>query len=340
MSATYLVTGAGPVGATIATQLAERGERVRLATRSGSGPDHERIERVRLDVNHAADLERAMNDVTAVFHAIHGSRYQAAAWRAELPAAEQAVMDAAAKAGVVVVFPESLYSYGPVTEAMTEETPSVATAGKLGVRTELLRARSEHAADTVSMVASDFYGPSVRAAMAGERMVTRLLVGKSVQTIGSLDQPHSFTYVPDLAAAMIAAADRPQVWNRVLHAPTAPAPTQRELVRMFAEVAGVPAPRILTVPARVLRVLGVLGGTLREAAETSYMFEKSFVMTSAMSEELLGLRPTPLREGLAATVDSFRRDQAGTTTPAGQRSEAKNSRRSASSSSGASSAAK
>lgn len=306
MSATYLVTGAGPVGATIATQLAERGAQVRLATRSGSGPEHERIERIRLDVNNAAELERAVQGVRAVFHAIHGSRYQAAAWRAELPAAEQTVMDAAAKAGAVMVFPESLYSYGPVDGPMAEGTPSAATTGKLGVRTELLRARREHAADTVSMVASDFYGPRVRAAMAGERMVTRLLAGQSVQVIGRLDQPHSFTYVPDLAAAMIAAADRPQVWNRVLHAPTAPALTQRELVRAFAEVAGVPMPRILAVPARALRLLGVVSGVVREAAETSYMFERSFVMTSAVTEELLDLQPTPLPEGLATTVDYWR----------------------------------
>ncbi|WP_147917690.1 NAD-dependent epimerase/dehydratase family protein [Ruania zhangjianzhongii] len=306
MSATYLVTGAGPVGATLALQLAERGDQVRLATRSGSGPEHEKIERIRLDVNDAAGLERAVHGVTAVFHAIHGSRYQAAAWRAELPAAEQAVMDAAAKAGAVVVFPESLYSYGEVSGPMAEGTPSAATTGKLGVRTELLRARREHAADTVSVVASDFYGPRVRAAMAGERMVTRLLAGQSVQVIGRLDQPHSFTYVPDLAAAMIAAADRPQAWNRVLHAPTAPALTQRDLVEEFAQVAGVPMPRILAVPAQVLRVLGVVIPAIREAAETSYMFDRSFVMTSAVTEELLGLRPTPLPEGMATTIAYWR----------------------------------
>ena len=303
---TYLVTGAGPVGATLAQQLAERGETVRLATRSGSGPEHDRIERIRLDVNDTTALARAAEGVSAVFHAIHGSKYQAAAWRAELPAAEQAVMDAAAGVGAVVVFPESLYSYGPVTGEMTEATPSTATAGKLGVRAELIRARAAHTADTVSMVASDFYGPRVRAALAGKLMVPRLLAGKSVQTLGRLDQVHSFTYVPDLAAAMIAAADQPQAWNRVLHAPTGPALTQRDLVRTFAEVAGVPVPRIFAVPTGLLRAVGVVSGQAREAAETGYMTDRPFVMTSTVTEELLGLRPTPLREGIAATIDYWR----------------------------------
>ena len=303
---TYLVTGAGPVGATVAQQLADRGETVRLATRSGSGPEHERIHRIRLDVNDTTARARAVEGVTAVFHAIHGSKYQAAAWRAELPGAEQAVMDAAATVGAVVVFPESLYSYGPVTGEMTEATPSSASTGKLGVRAELIRARAAHTADTVSMVASDFYGPRVRAALAGKLMVPRLLAGKSVQTLGRLDQLHSFTYVPDLAAAMIAAADQVQAWNRVLHAPTGPALTQRDLVRTFAEVAGVDMPRILAVPSRLLRALGVVSGQAREAAETSYMTDRPFVMRSTVTEQLLGLRPTPLREGIAATIDYWR----------------------------------
>src|SRR5690625_4893741 len=215
-------------------------------------------------------------------------------------------MDAAASVGEVVVFPESLYSYGPVTGEMTEATPSTATAGKLGVRAELIRARAAHTADTVSMVASDFYGPRVRAALAGKLMVPRLLAGKSVQTLGRLDQVHSFTYVPDLAAAMIAAADQPQAWNRVLHAPTGPALTQRDLVRTFAEVAGVPVPRIFAVPTGLLRAVGVVSGQAREAAETGYMTDRPFVMTSTVTEELLGLRPTPLREGIAATIDYWR----------------------------------
>lgn len=41
----YVVTGAGPVGWTVAEQLAAAGRRVRILTRSGSGPDHPLIEK-------------------------------------------------------------------------------------------------------------------------------------------------------------------------------------------------------------------------------------------------------------------------------------------------------
>ena len=88
MNTLHVVTGAGPVGATVALQLAGRGIPVRLLTRSGSGPDHELIERRRVDVSDREALAPHLEGVAAVHHCIHGSKYRASAWRAELPAAE------------------------------------------------------------------------------------------------------------------------------------------------------------------------------------------------------------------------------------------------------------
>jgi nucleoside-diphosphate-sugar epimerase len=41
---------------------------------------------------------------------------------------------------------------------------------------------------------------------------------------------------------------------------------------------------------------------MRELAEVAYQFDAAFVMDSTRSEALLGLAPTPLEEGIAATV--------------------------------------
>jgi nucleoside-diphosphate-sugar epimerase len=261
---------------------------------------------MRVDASDPAQLSQAVSGAAAVFHCIHGSTYRAAAWAAELPQAEQAVMDAAAAAGAVVVFPESLYSYSEPDSVLTEAGPREAPGGKRGVRTQLLRARTAHEANTVSVVAGDFFGPRVRMAHAGERMVPLVLAGKTVQVMGSADQPHSFTYVPDLAAAMIASARNPKLWNTVLHAPTGPALTQRELASTHAMAAGVAIPKMSVLPGWVLRTLGVFSTDMRELAEMLYQFERPFIMDSSRSQELLGLEPTPLPEAAAATVAWWR----------------------------------
>jgi nucleoside-diphosphate-sugar epimerase len=302
----HVVTGAGPVGSTVAQQLADSGQQVRLLTRSGSGPDHPLIDRRRVDVSLPEALVDAFDGAVAVHHCIHGSAYDSRVWREELPRAEKAVLDAAGTTGAVVVFPESLYSYGPVDGPITEDAPRSATTGKLGVRTDLLAQRDASPTPTVSVAASDFYGPAVRNAHAGERMVPTVLAGRTMRVLGSLDQPHSFTYVPDLAAAMIVAARREDLWNSFLHAPTAAPVTQRRLVAMVAKAGGVAVPRTSAIPPWVLRASGVVSREMRELAETAYMFAEPFVMDSRASEERLGLSPTPLDEGLAATVAWWR----------------------------------
>lgn len=309
MNTVHVVTGAGPVGSTVAQQLTDAGQQVRLLTRSGSGPVHPLIDRRRVDVSRPESLAEAFDGAIAVHHCIHGSAYDARVWRAELPQAERAVLEAAGRVGAVVVFPESLYSYGPVDGVITEDTPRAAATGKLGVRTELLAQREASPTPTVSVAASDFYGPLVRNAHAGERMVPTVLAGRTMRVLGSPDQPHSFTYVPDLAAAMITAAARPDLWNSFLHAPTAPPVTQRRLVELVAQAGGVRPPKVSSIPVPLLGAAGVLSRGVREMAETGYMFSRPFVMDSRASGARLGLSPTPVADGVVETVAWWRAQQ-------------------------------
>src|SRR6476469_7622504 len=75
MSDLHVVTGAGPVGWTVAEQLARAGQEVRVLTRSGSGPEHPLIERRAVDVSDAVAFAAAARGARAVFHCVHGTSY-------------------------------------------------------------------------------------------------------------------------------------------------------------------------------------------------------------------------------------------------------------------------
>lgn len=299
---TSIVIGAGPVGTTVALRLAEQGRSVRLLTRSGSGPDHPLVERRRADAAEATSLAEHMSGAAAVFDCMHASAYRSDIWRAELPRAERTVLDAAGKEGAVVVFPESLYAFGRVDAPITEDTPQTASTGKPAVRVALLRQRAESPTPTVSVAASDFYGPLVRNAHAGERMVPTVMAGRTMWVMGDPDAPHSWTYVPDLAQAMIRAAEDQGLWNTLLLAPSAAPVSQRQLVATYAAAAGVPAPAVHGIPAAVLRTMGLVHRDTRELAEMSYQFARPFVVDSSASEKVLSLQPTPLEAGARETV--------------------------------------
>lgn len=303
MSTVDVVIGAGPIGRSVIEHLVGSGRAVRVITRSGSGPEHGLVERVAADARDAHALRPLLAGAGAVHHCVHAP-YSEKAWRRELFAAESSVLEAASG---VVVFPESLYSYTATDRPMTEDGPRDARGGKRGVRTELLAARAASSTPTVSVVASDYFGPHARAnAHAGERMVRPVLEGRKVQVLGRADQPHSFTYLPDLAPAMVAAADRRETWGSVLHAPTGPAPTQREMAQAFADAAGAPTARVGEMPGWLLTLGAAVPGPLRELAEMRYQFSAPFVMGSDRSRALLGLEPTPLADAARETVAWWR----------------------------------
>ncbi|KQY56127.1 epimerase [Aeromicrobium sp. Root495] len=300
-----VITGAGPIGTTIARTYVEQGVAVRVVTRSGSGLDHPLVERIAADVNDRAALVAAAQGATVIHHCVHASAYLADAWARELPAAEAAVLGVAEEVGATVVFPESLYAFDPAPP-ITERSAIVATEGKRGIRTQLLAARRASSTPTISVVASDYFGPGAGiGAHAGERMLGPITQGKTVRPIGDADQPHSWTYLPDLAAAMIAASELPTEDDRVLMAPTGSPRTQREVANDYATAVGRPAPKVSTVRPGLLRLVGRFHRETAGVAEMVEQFDRPFTMDSSASEALLGLSPTPWDVAVKATVADF-----------------------------------
>lgn len=301
-----VIAGAGPIGNTLARQYAEAGTPVRVLTRSGSGPEHPLVERARVDVTDRAALTEAVRDAETIHYCIHASAYNEKAWATELPAAEQTVLAVAEEVGAQVVFPESLYAFD-ASGTITETTAQTATRGKPRIRRELLAARAAAPARTTSVVASDYFGPGAGAnAHAGDRMLTPATKGGTFRPLGSADQPHSWTYLPDLAAAMRRAAELPAAPDRLLFAPTNAPRTQRELVTAYAAAAGRPAPKIAPVPSWLLRAMGTVHAGTRGLAEMLYQFARPFTMDSSAGEAELGLAPTPWDTAVAETVAAFR----------------------------------
>jgi nucleoside-diphosphate-sugar epimerase len=302
----YLVVGAGAIGASLASALADQHHQVRLVSRSGSGPLDPNITRVAADAKDAHTLAELAAGALAVFNCVNPAYDR---WPTDWPPVADSLLACAEGSGAVLVTLSNLYGYGRPTGPMTPDSPLLANYEKARVRVKMWSdAKAAHDAGRLRATevrASDYIGPSAESAM-GERVFPRVLAGKGCQILGSADAPHSWTYTGDVVATLIACAQNPQAWGRAWHVPSNPARTQRQVIDDIADAAGVAHVKVTPIPLVVLRAMGIFSAEIRELPKTMYQFSAPFIIDDTETRRTLGLEATPWSDVFAATIASYR----------------------------------
>jgi nucleoside-diphosphate-sugar epimerase len=294
----HVIVGAGPVGTATATVLAERGERVRVLTRRGGGPQHPAIERMAADATDADRLAALASGAAALYNCANPPYHQ---WLTDWPPLATALLTAAERSGAVLAAASNLYGYGPVDAPITSSTPLAATHPKLKLRAQMwLDALAAHQAGRIRATevrASDYIEANSLFSIV---LAKPLLAGKRAYVPAALDVPHSWTSITDVATTLIAAATTGQAWGRAWLVPTEPPLTVREISTRFTTLAGTRAPKLTSLPYPVLWTSGLFSPTLRELRITNYQWTRPFVVDSTYTEQTLGLTPTPIDQALAS----------------------------------------
>ena len=293
----HVIVGKGAVGSTLALELVAQGHDVLVVSRSGgTGAGH-----VALDATDADALTAVVQGADVLYNCANPKYTR---WTTDWPPLSSAFLDTAARTGAVLVTAGNLYGYGVHGEVMTEETPLRATDAKGMVRAQMWRdavARTDVRATEVR--GGDYFGPLADAAAhAGPRFIKPIVAGKVARTVVAVDQPHSWSYLPDFARALAAAGQTPGAWGRAWHVPTAEPLTFRALGALIADAAGAPAPRIKPIGAGTLRALGLVSPLLREVADVADHFNEPFVMDTTASSQMLGVTATPWAQAVAETL--------------------------------------
>ncbi|MGV9765772.1 NAD-dependent epimerase/dehydratase family protein [Micromonospora tulbaghiae] len=303
--ALHVIVGAGPVGTATARLLAERGERVRVVTRRGTGPEHPAIERVAADAADADRLTALTEGADALYNCANPEYHR---WPTDWPPLAAALLTAAERSGAVLATVGNLYGYGPVGAPMTEATPLAATGVKGRVRNRMwadaLAAHHAGRARITEVRGSDYIG------LGGNSLpmmvLPKVLAGQRVFLPVAWDAPHTWTYVGDVARTLVVAATDPRAWGRAWHVPSAPPMSMRALAVRAAERAGAPAPRLTRMPYPLLWLGGLADPFARELRETAHQFAGPFVMDSTAASETFGIEGTPLDRVVDEMVTGLR----------------------------------
>ena len=302
-----VVFGTGPVGLAIMDELVSKGKRVRIVNRSGRADVAEGVEVVGADAADTTFTREVSAGASVVYFALNPPYDK---WPELFPGLQAGVLEGAASARAKLIAVENLYMYGSTGgRPLTEDLPYAANTRKGKVRARMSRELMEANASGKVRVAigraSDFFGPRVLASAAGEQVFGRAVAGKSAQVAGDPDQPHTYTYAPDIGRGLVILGEREEALGRVWHLPSPETVTTRRFVETIFEEVGKPA-RVQAAPKILLRALGLFNPPLRETIEMLYEFEEPFVVDHSAFERAFGIRATPLREAIKETVRWYR----------------------------------
>ncbi|MEO3743816.1 NAD-dependent epimerase/dehydratase family protein [Plantactinospora sp. B5E13] len=297
-----VIVGAGPVGRATARLLADRGDRVRIISRRGGGPDHPGIERVAADAGDPNRLVEVTAGAAVVYNCVNPAYHR---WATDWPPIAASLLTAAERHGAVLATVSNLYGYGPVDAPMTEQTPIRPAGVKGQVRARMWQdAQAAHQAGrirTTEVRGSDYLGADAQTIFT-RLVVPKVLAGRQALVPADLDAPHSWTYVGDVARTLVAVATDERAWGRAWHVPSQPPESIRGLADRLVELAGVRPARLATMPAPVLWLGGLFDPTVRELRETAYQFRRPFVLDSSAATAAFGIEPTPLATALRETA--------------------------------------
>ncbi|MGD8404403.1 MAG: SDR family oxidoreductase [Anaerolineales bacterium] len=305
MSDLHVVLGTGAIGRAAAEELVKCGKTVRMVNRSGEMAEAPQgVEVVATDLYDPTNVRKVTRGAKVVYQC---SQPNYTEWPQKFPPLQDAIIEGLTDSGAKLVIVENLYMYGAMNgKALSEDMLHKTHTRKGKVRSEMSRsALAAHAGGKVRVTiarGSDFFGPWGLPSTMGERIFYPLLQGKTAQMVGRLDLPHTHTYVPDFGKALVILGERDEADGHVWHVPNdMPEITQGELVRMFAEEAGV-EPKMSAMGKFMMRIGGLFIPEAKESVEMMYEFEQPFIVDSSKFEKTFGMQATPIREAIKNTV--------------------------------------
>jgi nucleoside-diphosphate-sugar epimerase len=310
---TALVLGAGGgIGGEVARQLRAAGWVVRALRRSvveeGAGPDG--LHWLRGDALEAADVRRAAEGCSVIVHAVNPPGYRD--WEKLVMPMLENTIGAAGALGALVVLPGTIYNYGPEAfPLLAEDAPQRPATRKGAIRVRMeaaLGAFAGRGGRALVVRAGDYFGPHAGNNWFAQGMVKPGRPPRFVLNPGRRGAGHQWSYLPDVAAAMVALIERRgeldafAAYHMAGHWDADGGGMARAIARALVRH-GAPAPRILRFPWRLARLAALFDATMRELLEMRYLWEQPVRMDNARLLALLGTEPhTPLDAAVEATL--------------------------------------
>jgi nucleoside-diphosphate-sugar epimerase len=298
----------GAIGVDLARELKKYTDEIRLVSRNPKKINS-------TDQIFVADLINS----DEVFKAVEGSEivyltvgleYNIKVWKEKWPLLMKNVIDACIKHQSKLVFFDNVYMIGgDNVNHITEDSPLSPVSKKGQVRAQLNQMIFNQIAkgDLKAIIArsADFYGPVKDRSVMMELVYKNLNSGKKAQWLCNARVKHSFTYIPDAAAAIALLGNTEDAYNQIWNLPSDNnVLTGEEWIRLFADEMD-KSIKYQVVPLWMLKILGIFIPVMREFPEMAYQFDRDYIFDSSKFEKRFKIKATSSEDGVRETVASF-----------------------------------
>jgi nucleoside-diphosphate-sugar epimerase len=313
MKPTALIVGAtGGVGSETARALLARGWTVRGLARDPAAAARKAawigpIEWVKGDAMNRDQVVAAARGASVVVHAVNPPGYKN--WEGlQLPMLDSSIA-AARAAGARLVFPGTVYNYGPDAFPLVAESAPQHPRTRKGAIRKAMEARLQAAAaggvPVLILRAGDFFGAHAGNSWFAQGMIKPGRPVRSVVYPGRRAVGHAWAYLPDVAETIA----------RLLERQAELAPFERfhfgghwfdrgvEIAEATRRAAGVPAAPIRRFPWFAIYLGAPFVETFREMLEMRYLWSAPLRLDNRKLVAVLGSEPhTPIEQALHDTL--------------------------------------
>lgn len=311
----------GGIGGATARALAARGFAIRALKRNALARREGGIEWYPGDAMNAPDVSAAAEGAAVIVHAANPPGYRN--WRGLAIPMLANTIAAARRVGAAIVFPGTVYNYGPDSfPVVAEDSPQRPLTRKGAIRVEMeqmLRDATHGGARALVVRAGDFFGPGAGSSWFSQGLVKPGRPLRRVVYPGAHEAGHSWAYLPDLADAIARLTVRRGEFAAFesFHFEGHWLPRGARMAEVICEVAGLAPSRIAGFPWWATNALAPAVPLFREMREMRYLWQQPLRLDNRKLVAVLGGEPrTDLHDAVRDTLASL--DCLPETVPAGR----------------------
>lgn len=259
------------------------------------------------DADDVAVVRAAIADADVVVHALHLRYDQWGNGRSEKQL--QVVIDALGNSGKTLLFPGTIYNYRAGDRTISPATRQSAEAprGEIRIRLETLLREASAAGkfQTIILRGGDFFGPGNRGEWFEAAMMMDIAKGK-LYHMGDLKLRHSWAYLPDLARAFAALAEKRAALGRYENFHFAGHWVSHG--QMMGAIQTALPGKVAVSPLQwwMIRAVGLFNPIMRDIYRMRYLWLNEMELVDPRLDALLGADfGTPFEGAVAATVEEL-----------------------------------